>query len=143
MGARCFYFTYLFIHFSLRGLNLIFLQNGKRNLTKLKGAILVSSIAISNAAIAALTTTSAPSTTPANGDYIGLIKGYSYDILIVIGLILGTMAFITVSRNMISTYSEIGAGKKTWGDMGMHGGMGVLLLVFVVFLLTEAAGIIV
>jgi len=59
-----------------------------------------------------------------------------------IGLILGTIAFLAVAKNMIATYNEIGEGKKTWGDMGMHGGMGVLLLVFVVYLLTQAATVI-
>ena len=61
---------------------------------------------------------------------------------IVLGLILGTIAFLAVAKNMIATYNEIGEGKKTWGDMGMHGGMGVLLLVFVVYLLTQAATVI-
>ena len=32
-------------------------------------------------------------------------------------------------------------GKGTWGQVGMQFGVGVLLLVFVVFLLTEAAAI--
>ena len=57
-------------------------------------------------------------------------------------VILGTIAFLAVAKNMIATYNEIGEGKKTWGDMGMHGGMGVLLLVFVVYLLTQAATVI-
>ena len=91
---------------------------------------------------AALPTTAAPSNAAADGDYIGLLKGYAFDIGIVLALVLGTIAFIAVAKNMIAVYNEIGAGKKTWGDMGMHGGMGVLLLVFVVFLLTEASGII-
>ena len=91
---------------------------------------------------AALPDTADPTNTAADGDYIGLIKGYAFDIAIVLGLILGTVAFLAVSKNMIAVYNEIGAGKKTWGDMGMHGGMGVLLLVFVVYLLTEAAAVI-
>ena len=91
---------------------------------------------------AALPTTADPTNAPADGNYIDLIKGYAFDIGIVIGLIIGTVAFIVVANNMISTYKEIGDGKKTWGDMGMHGAMGVLLLVFVVYLLTEAAGVI-
>lgn len=91
---------------------------------------------------AALPDTADPTNAAADGDYIGLLKGYAFDISIVIGLVIGTLAFLTVSKNMISIYNEIGAGKKTWGDMGMHGGMGVLLLVFVVYLLTEAAGVI-
>ena len=91
---------------------------------------------------AALPDTAAPSVAAADGDYIGLLQGYAFDIAIVIGLVLGTLAFLAVAKNMIAIYNEIGTGKKTWGDMGMHGGMGVLLLVFVVFLLTEAAAII-
>lgn len=97
--------------------------------------------AVSNAH-AALPDTADPSNAAADGDYIGLAKGYAFDVTIVFGLILGTIAFLAVGKNMIAVYNDIGAGKKTWGDMGMHGGMGVLLLVFVVYLLTEADGII-
>lgn len=91
---------------------------------------------------AALPDTADPSNAAADGDYIGLMKGYAYDILIVVGLILGTLAFVAVAKNCLATYSEISTGKKTWSDMGMQGMFGVLLLVFVVYLLTEAAGII-
>ena len=91
---------------------------------------------------AALPDTADPSNAAADGDYIGLMKGYAYDILIVAGLVIGTLCFIAVARNSLSVYSEISTGKKTWSDMGMHGLMGVLLLVFVIYLLTEAAGII-
>lgn len=94
------------------------------------------------AANAALPATAAPTNAAADGDYIGLLQGYAFDIGIVIGLIIGTVAFVVVASNMVGVYKEIGAGKKTWGDMGMHGGMGVMLLVFVVFLLTEASGVI-
>jgi integrating conjugative element membrane protein (TIGR03745 family) len=93
-------------------------------------------------AMAALPTTADPSQAPADGNYIELIKGYAYDIGIVLGLVLGLVAFLVVVNNMIGVYKEIGAGKKSWGDMGMHGGMGVLLLVFCIFLLTEASTII-
>ncbi|WP_444928290.1 TIGR03745 family integrating conjugative element membrane protein (plasmid) [Microbulbifer sp. TRSA002] len=95
-----------------------------------------------SSAHAALPDTADPTNAAADGDYIGLIKGYAFDIAIVLGLVLGTIAFLAVCKNMIAVYNDIGAGKKTWGDMGMNGGMGVLLLVFVVYLLTEAAGII-
>jgi integrating conjugative element membrane protein (TIGR03745 family) len=91
---------------------------------------------------AALPDTADPSNAAADGDYIGLMKGYAYDILIVVGLVLGCLAFTAVARNCLAVYSEISTGKKTWSDMGMHGMMGVLLLVFVIYLLTEAAGII-
>ena len=91
---------------------------------------------------AALPTTADPTNAPADGNYIDLIKGYAFDIGIVVGLIIGSIAFIVVANSMISTYKEIGDGRKTWGDMGMRGAMGVLLLVFVVYLLAEAASVI-
>lgn len=117
------------------------ISKGTNKARSLKAALILSAYGLAGNVHAALPTTSDPSQAAADGDYIGLIKGYAYDIFLVIGLVLGTLAFIVVSKNMIATYSEIGQGKKTWGDMGMHGGMGVLLLVFVVYLLTEAAGV--
>lgn len=91
---------------------------------------------------AALPTTAAPTNAAAAGDYIGLAKGYAYDILILGGLIICALGFYTVASNAIGVYKEIGAGKKEWGDLGMHTLAGVLLLVLVVYLITEASTII-
>ncbi|ABM21212.1 MULTISPECIES: TIGR03745 family integrating conjugative element membrane protein [Marinobacter] len=118
------------------------IHQGLHKARAFKHGVAMAMLAFGTQVHAALPTTTNPSQAPAQGDYIGLLKGYAYDIAIVLGLILGTIAFLAVARNMISTYNEIGDGKKTWGDMGMHGGMGVLLLVFVVFLLTEASTVI-
>ena len=117
-------------------------QATKQKLGVMRAAVGTGMLAATCNVNAALPTTANPTNAAANGDYIGLLKGYAYDIAIVLGLILGTIAFLSVAKNCIGVYNEIGAGKKTWGDMGMHGGMGVLLLVLVVYLLTEAAGII-
>jgi len=106
---------------------------------KVSGAALTLSALFASSVQAALPTTADPTNAPSSGNYIELLKGYAFDIGIVVGLIIGTIAFIVVANNMIGTYKEIGDGRKTWGDMGMHGAMGVLLLVFVVYLLTEAA----
>ena len=118
------------------------IHNGKNALLSFKaflGAMLM--FGFTNVQ-AALPDTADPTNAAADGDYIGLLQGYAFDIAIVLGLVLGTLAFLVVAKNMIAVYNEIGTGKKTWGDMGMHGGMGVLLLVFVVYLLTEASGVI-
>lgn len=93
-------------------------------------------------AMAALPTVAAPTNAASEGNYIELLKGYAFDISILLGLVLGVVAFLVVVNNMIGVYKEIGAGKKQWGDMGMHGGMGVMLLVFVIYLLTEASKVI-
>ncbi|MEJ2622832.1 MAG: TIGR03745 family integrating conjugative element membrane protein [Candidatus Thiodiazotropha sp.] len=114
----------------------------KDKLITMKMALVSLMLFAASSAHASLPTTAAPSHAAGAGDYIALLKGYAYDIAIVLGLILATIAFLSVGKNMIAVYNDIGAGKKTWGDMGMHGGMGVLLLVFVVYLLTESATII-
>ena len=93
-------------------------------------------------AMAALPTTAAPSRgATAGGDYIGLLQEYAYDIGILVGLILSTVGFIMVARNVVSTYAEIGDGRKTWGDMTAQAAGGVLLLIFIVFMLTEASNV--
>lgn len=117
------------------------IKNVSHGFNKIKALMILALVTSSNSVFAALPSQSPPSQTVSDGDFIGLFKAYSYDIGIVIGLILGTLGFIVVSKNLISTYNEVATGKKTWGDMGMHGGMGVLLLVFIVYLLTEAAKI--
>jgi integrating conjugative element membrane protein (TIGR03745 family) len=117
-------------------------HTGQQKFLAAKAATGMLMLSVGTQVHAALPTTANPSQAPAQGDYIGLLKGYAYDIALVLGLILGTIAFLVVVNNMIATYNEIGNGKKTWGDMGMHGGMGVLLIVFVVYLLTEAASVI-
>jgi integrating conjugative element membrane protein (TIGR03745 family) len=95
----------------------------------------------SGQAMAALPTTAAPSRGTTSGNYIQLMQDYAYDIFLFIGLAVATLAFFAVSKNTIGAYGEVQDGKGTWGQLGVNFGAGVLLLVFVVFLLTEAAGI--
>lgn len=118
------------------------ISSTKQHASKFRNTLGIALISLAGSAQAALPQTSNPSQQVSQGDYLGLIKGYGYDIGIIVGLFIATIAFIVVAKNVIGVYSEIGQGKKTWGDMGMHGAMGVLLLVFVVYLVTEAAKII-
>ena len=99
------------------------------------------SLVTSGQAMAALPTTAAPSRGTTSGNYIQLMQDYAYDIFLFIGLAVATLAFFAVSKNTIGAYGEVQDGKGTWGQLGVNFGAGVLLLVFVVFLLTEAAGI--
>ena len=118
------------------------IKKGTSRIAATKAAISTIALLGVSTAQAALPTTSNPTNAAAAGDYIGLMKGYAYDITIVGGLVLATLAFISVAKNVVGVYNDIGAGKRTWGDMGMHGGMGVLLLVMVIYLLTEASTVI-
>lgn len=103
-------------------------------------ALLASSVLFSTDLMAAgLPTVSAPSRTTTGGNYVELLQNYAFDIGILVGLILSTVGFIMVARNVIGVYAEIGDGRKTWGDMAAQASGGVLLLVLIVFLLAEAA----
>jgi len=77
------------------------------------------------------------------GNIIDAIKFYAKDIFLVAGLVIATVVFILVTTNAIAVYKEIRDGRRTWGDLGMHAGAGAVLIVFVVFLLTQAQDIIV
>lgn len=98
-------------------------------------------LTIGNAMAQGLPTTAAPSRGTTSGNYIQLMQDYAYDIFLFLGLAVATLAFFAVSKNVIGAYGEVQDGKGTWGQLGINFGAGVLLLVFVVFLLTEAAAI--
>jgi integrating conjugative element membrane protein (TIGR03745 family) len=77
-----------------------------------------------------------------DGNIIDALKFYAKDIFLLAGLVIATVAFILVTTNAIAVYKEIRDGRRTWGDLGMHAGAGAVLIVFVVFLLTQAQDII-
>ena len=100
--------------------------------------------AVVDSAFAQLPTQAVPdSGTVRAGNIIDAIKFYAKDIFLVAGLIIATVVFILVTTNAISVYREIRDGRRTWGDLGMHTGAGAVLIVFVVFLLTQAQDIII
>ena len=76
-----------------------------------------------------------------SGDYIAVFQAYALQIVVLGGLIVAVAALFIVAKNMLSKYSEIANGRATWGELGMHAAAGVVLLVIVVFLMTQAAGV--
>ena len=74
-----------------------------------------------------------------DGDFIGMLQAYGLDIVVLGGLGLSAIALLVVAKNVISKYSMVADGRATWGEVGMHGAVGVVLLVIVVFLATQAA----
>jgi integrating conjugative element membrane protein (TIGR03745 family) len=106
--------------------------------------VLIKLQVLANGALAQLPTQADPdSGTIRDGNIIDAVKYYAKDIFLVAGLIIATVIFILVTTNAISVYKEIRDGRRTWGDLGMHAGAGAVLIVFVVFLLTQAQDIIV
>jgi len=98
---------------------------------------------ITRAAIADLPTPIAPSTAPADGDWIGLIEGYIRDGGIVLGLAIAVLGFLWIAYLTFAKFNEARQGKAEWAEVGVLGIVGAIVLIFASYLLTEAAGVIV
>ena len=78
---------------------------------------------------------------PSRGKGSGImdtLKNYGYDIVILMSLGICAVGFLVVANSCISTYSEIQNGKKQWKDLGAMAGVGAVLLVVIIWLLTQA-----
>ena len=90
----------------------------------------------------ALPTPVAPSTAPAAGDWIALIKGYVKDGGLVLGLAIAVLGFLWVAYLAFAKFNEARQGKAEWAEVGVLGIVGAVVLIFASYLLTEAAGVI-
>ncbi|WP_407649548.1 TIGR03745 family integrating conjugative element membrane protein [Citrobacter enshiensis] len=66
------------------------------------------------------------------------LKNYGYDIVILMSLAICAVGFLVVANSCIATYSEIQNGRKQWKDLGAMAGVGAILLVITIWLLTQA-----
>jgi integrating conjugative element membrane protein (TIGR03745 family) len=88
---------------------------------------------------AALPTPVAPSTAPAAGNWLELIKGYAKDAGLVIGLVIATAAFLWIAWITIAKFNEARNGRAEWGEVGLTGVVAAGVMVFISYLLTEAS----
>lgn len=91
---------------------------------------------------AALPTAVAPSTAPATGDWLGLIKGYGKDAGVVMGLVVSVASFVWVSWAALAKFNEARNGKAEWGEVGLLSVVAGGILIFSSYLLGTAAGVI-
>ena len=103
-------------------------------------AAAVAAVLAAEAAHAGLPNVADPSTgAVTSGDFIGMLQAYGLDIVVLGGLGLSAIALLVVAKNVITKYSMVADGRATWGEVGMHGAVGVVLLVIVIFLATQSA----
>ena len=111
----------------------------KKMSKKTAATTLLASISATNA-MAGLPTMDEP--TRGNGKGImATIQNHTYDAVIFAGLGISAIAFLTVASSLISGYKEVQDGKKKWGDLGMSALVGAVLLVLMIWLLTESTKI--
>ncbi len=93
-------------------------------------------------ALAALPTPVAPSTGAPAGNWLDLMKGYAKDAGLVVGLILALAVFLWMSWILIAKFNEARSGKSDWGEVGVVAVVGVGIMIFISYILTEASTVI-
>ena len=113
-----------------------------KSVKKVAAAIGLMAVVAGQSVWAALPTPVAPSTAPAAGDWIALIKGYIKDGGLVLGLAIAVLGFVWVAYLGFAKFNEARQGKAEWAEVGVLGIVGAVVLIFASYLLTEAAGVI-
>ena len=113
-----------------------------KSVRKVAVAIGLLAVSAGQSVWAALPTPVAPSTAPAAGDWIALIKGYIKDGGLVLGLAIAVLGFLWIAYLGFSKFNEARQGKAEWAEVGVLGIVGAIVLIFASYLLTEAAGVI-
>jgi len=114
----------------------------KKTAKRIAAAVGLLALSSTQSVWAALPTPVAPSTAPAAGDWIALIKGYIKDGGLVLGLAIAVIGFLWIAYLGFAKFNEARQGKAEWAEVGVLGIVGAIVLIFASFLLTEAAGVI-
>lgn len=107
-----------------------------------RSALAVASITVallSSPAFAALPT--AVTTTATSGDYIQIGQEYFKKGFLFLGLLLASYGLYTVAGGAIAKFNEFRIGRAELGDVVIYAVVGVVILVILVYLLTEASTI--
>jgi integrating conjugative element membrane protein (TIGR03745 family) len=77
------------------------------------------------------------------GNWLQLIRGYIGDGAVILGLAIATVGLLWVAYTGVAKFNECRVGKAEWSELGVLGIVGAVVLLFMMFLLNEAATVIV
>lgn len=77
------------------------------------------------------------------GNWLQLIRGYIGDGAVILGLAIAIVGLLWVAYTAVAKFNECRTGKAEWSELGVLGIVGAVVLLFMMFLLNEAATIIV
>ena len=77
------------------------------------------------------------------GNWLNLIRGYIGDGAVILGLAIATIGLLWVAYTGVAKFNECRVGKAEWSELGVLGIVGAVVLLFMMFLLNEAATVIV
>lgn len=100
-------------------------------------ALALAGLGMSQAFAQGLPTMDAPSQ-GGGGGLMSTLQGYIYDGAILIGLVLCVVAFFVVASACVASFKEA-RERETWGKFAVTVMVGVLLIVAIIWLATEAA----
>jgi integrating conjugative element membrane protein (TIGR03745 family) len=93
------------------------------------------------AAMAVLPTAVAPAAGVSPGDYIAIMHQYWASGVAFLVLLAGAFAFFAVGGGAVAKFNEYRVGRAEAGDLMIYAVIGVVILVAVVYLLTQASSI--
>lgn len=106
----------------------------------LSSSLLALTVALAPPAHAALPTVEAPSRSTGTG-ILATLQDHAFDIVTLVALLVIAVMFVGVCYHAYTSYAEIHTQRRTWGDFGLTVGVGAVLLVVGIWLLTTATGI--
>ena len=76
------------------------------------------------------------------GNWLQLIRGYIGDGAVILGLAIATVGLLWVAYTGVAKFNECRTGKAEWSELGVLGIVGAVVLLFMMFLLNQAATVI-
>ena len=116
------------------------IPNGLTKITALMGAMTLLPLKVMAAMPTAVDSGGSGAAT--NGDWLALMTGYLDKGTDLIAWAVAILGFIVLGVVTLGKFNDARKGKAEWSEVGLTAGVGVVILLFMVFMATEATKVI-